>query len=57
MYALSHSGSYSPDELLGYVDTLRLALGLTSIPEDPIWSVLRDKLLYIKWVARRNQSA
>ncbi|RYN19622.1 hypothetical protein AA0112_g11032 [Alternaria arborescens] len=57
MYALSHSGSYSPDELLGYVDTLRLALGLTSIPEDPIWSVLRDQLLYIKWVVRRNQSA
>ncbi|CAN9172511.1 unnamed protein product [Alternaria alternata] len=55
--ALRESGSYEPDELLDYVETLHLALELTL---DDVELTIRQALghhLYNEWVARRNQSA
>jgi hypothetical protein len=43
-----------PDELLDYVETLRLALGLTSIAEEHMRLFLGHHL-YNEWVARRFQ--
>ncbi|CAI9633393.1 unnamed protein product [Alternaria burnsii] len=55
--ALRESGSYEPDELLDYVETLRLALGL---PLSVVATVIRQELgdhLYNEWSARRKQFA
>ncbi|CAN9440695.1 unnamed protein product [Alternaria alternata] len=54
IHALRASESYMPDELLDYVETLRLALGLTSIAEEHMRLFLGHHL-YNEWVARRFQ--
>jgi hypothetical protein len=55
--ALRESGSYEPDELLDYVETLRLALGLTLHRVKVIGRPALGDHLYNEWVARRNQPA
>ena len=57
IHALKRSGSYSPDELLNYVETLRLALSLTFYRVEVIGRPALGDHLYNEWVARRNQSA